>query len=117
VFDQCSFYVDSKGNVDRTSAYFTAGGNKDANYKYSGFLITNSKVTTNGSRFYLDCLWKKNHDILFLKILNSKVIDIVDAPWLVYVYTIRNSKSFLSTKPLDIIFLLIFNSKVIIKLR
>jgi pectinesterase len=65
VFDQCTIHVDSKGDIYRANAYLTANGNKDGNFKEGGFLITNSKVTTDGSSFYLGRLWKQNCYVIF----------------------------------------------------
>jgi len=65
VFDGCTIHVDSKGNPYRASGYLTANGNTDNRFKKGGFLITNSKVTTDGSSFYLGRLWRQNCYVIF----------------------------------------------------
>jgi len=65
VFENCNLHVVSKGG--KTTGYLTANGNEDANFKKGGFLITNSKVTSDGAKFYLGRLWKKNCYVIFDK--------------------------------------------------
>jgi len=65
VFEGCTIHVDSKGNPYRTQGYLTANGNRDSKFRQGGFLITNSKVTTDGSSFYLGRLWKDRCYVIF----------------------------------------------------
>ncbi|ORX61195.1 hypothetical protein BCR36DRAFT_579233 [Piromyces finnis] len=65
VFDDCKLHVVSKGG--KNTGYLTANGNEDGNFKEGGFLITNSKVTSDGAKFYLGRLWKKNCYVIFDK--------------------------------------------------
>ncbi|KAL6613662.1 pectin lyase-like protein, partial [Neocallimastix sp. 'constans'] len=65
VFEGCTIHVDSKGNPHRASGYLTANGNTDRTFKKGGFLITNSKVTSDGSSFYLGRLWKSHCHVIF----------------------------------------------------
>jgi len=66
VFDNCTLNVVSKGG--KTQGYLTANGNEDSNFKEGGFLITNSKVTSDGATFYLGRLWKKHCYVIFNKV-------------------------------------------------
>jgi len=66
VFENCNLHVVSKGG--KNTGYLTANGNQDRNLKEGGFLITNSKVTTDGSRFYLGRLWKEYCYVIFDKV-------------------------------------------------
>ncbi|OUM69938.1 carbohydrate-binding module family 1 protein, partial [Piromyces sp. E2] len=63
VFEKCILHVVSKGG--KNTGYLTANGNEDANFKNGGFLITNSKVNSDGAQFYLGRLWKKNCYVIF----------------------------------------------------
>jgi len=65
VFDSCNLHVVSK--ADKNIGFLTANGNEDGNFKEGGFLITNSKVTSDGATFYLGRLWKKNCYVIFDK--------------------------------------------------
>lgn len=66
VFDNCTLNVVSKGG--KTQGYLTANGNEDSNFREGGFLITNSKVTSDGATFYLGRLWKKHCYVIFDKV-------------------------------------------------
>ncbi|ORX85022.1 pectin lyase-like protein [Anaeromyces robustus] len=81
VFDQCTLHVVSKGG--KNEGYLTANGNEDPNFKEGGFLITNSKVTSDGARFYLGRLWKKNCYVIFDK-TNFPGDKIVKEGWLTF---------------------------------
>ena len=64
-FENCNLHVVSKGG--KNTGYLTANGNEDGNFREGGFLITISKVTTDGANFYLGRLWKKNCYVIFDK--------------------------------------------------
>jgi len=64
VFEQCTIHVQGKPGMTN-SGYLTANGNKDVNLKKSGFLITNSKVTTDGHSFYLGRMWRQYCYVIF----------------------------------------------------
>jgi len=65
VFDSCNIHVEAPTNMGYTNAYLTANGNKDGNFKESGFLITNCKVTTTGANFYFGRLWRQYCYVIF----------------------------------------------------
>ena len=65
VFEKCNLHVVSRGG--KNTGYLTANGNEDGNFKEGGFLITNSKVISDGAKFYLGRLWKKNCYVIFDK--------------------------------------------------
>jgi len=81
VFDQCTLHVVSKGG--KNEGYLTANGNEDPNFREGGFLITNSKVISDGARFYLGRLWKKNCYVIFDK-TNFPGDKIVKEGWLTF---------------------------------
>jgi len=64
VFENCIIHLQGKPEMTN-SGYLTANGNKDVNLKKSGFLITNSKVTTDGHSFYLGRLWRQYCYVIF----------------------------------------------------
>ncbi|ORX85021.1 pectin lyase-like protein [Anaeromyces robustus] len=65
VFDGCIIHAVNKNGK---TAYITANGNEDNNYKEGGFLIINSKVKVDdGISYYLGRLWKKNTYVIFRK--------------------------------------------------
>jgi len=76
VFEQCTIHVQGKPGMTN-SGYLTANGNKDVNLKKSGFLITNSKVTTDGHSSIL-VVCGDNIVMLFLIELNSQVIKLLE---------------------------------------
>ncbi|OUM59166.1 carbohydrate-binding module family 1 protein, partial [Piromyces sp. E2] len=66
VFENCVIHVQGKPEMTNYG-YLTANGNNDSKLKAGGFLITNSKVTTDGHTFYLGRLWKEYCYVIFDK--------------------------------------------------